>query len=97
MEKTKIDRIIDDFRTSLYQEFGVSEDSPTMSSGSGPAGFSGAADPKGPVAGYDPVMKFDGRKKGVKKYINNLLKNREKREKKKQLKKLQNFNPYFNQ
>ena len=62
-----------------------------------PAGFSGAADPKGPVAGYDPVMKFDGRKKGVKKYINNLLKNREKREKKKQLKKLQNFNPYFNQ
>jgi hypothetical protein len=44
MEKTKIDRIIDAFRTSLYQEFGVSEDSPTMSSGSGPAGFSGAAD-----------------------------------------------------
>ena len=97
MEKTKIDRIIDAFRTSLYQEFGVSEDRPTMSSGSAPAGFSGAADSKGPVAGYDPVMKFDGRKKAVKKYINNLLKNREKREKKKQLKKLQNFNPYFNQ
>ncbi len=96
MEKTKIDRIIDAFRSSLYQEFGVSEDSPTMSSGSSPAGFSGSADAKGPVAGYDSVIKFDGRKKGVKKYINALLKNREKRETKKKLKKLQNFNPYFN-
>ena len=66
-----------------------------MTAGTG--GFSGSAPATGPNAGYDPVMKFDGRKKGVKKYINNLLKNREKREKKKQLKKLQNFNPYFNQ
>jgi hypothetical protein len=33
----------------------LTEDSPTMSAGTG--GFTGAADPKGPVAGFDPVMK----------------------------------------
>ena len=27
----------------------------------GAGGFTGAADPKGPVAGYDPVMNLDGR------------------------------------
>ena len=82
MDQNRLDKIINLIRENMTV---------------GAAGFTGAADPKGPVAGYDPVMKFDGRKKGVKKYINNLLKNREKREKKKQLKKLQNFNPYFNQ
>lgn len=29
----------------------------------GAGGFTGAADPKGPVAGYDKVMQFDGRGK----------------------------------
>jgi hypothetical protein len=29
----------------------------------GTGGFTGSADPKGPVAGFDPVMKFDGRSK----------------------------------
>lgn len=29
----------------------------------GAGGFTGAAEPKGPVAGYDKVMKFDGRSK----------------------------------
>lgn len=29
----------------------------------GSGGFTGSADPKGPVAGYDPVMKLDGRSK----------------------------------
>jgi hypothetical protein len=37
----------------------LQEDAPTMSAGTG--GFSGSADPKGPVAGFDPVM--DGRSK----------------------------------
>jgi hypothetical protein len=37
------------------------EDAPTMSAGTG--GFTGSADPKGPVAGFDPVMKLDGRSK----------------------------------
>ena len=29
----------------------------------GAGGFTGSAEPKGPVAGYDKVMKFDGRSK----------------------------------
>lgn len=29
----------------------------------GAGGFTGAADPKGPVAGYDPAMQLDGRSK----------------------------------
>lgn len=37
----------------------INEDAPTMSAGTG--GFTGSADPKGPVAGFDPVMKLDGR------------------------------------
>tara|TARA_R100000458_G_scaffold52076_1_gene53345 strand:+ start:259 stop:801 length:543 start_codon:yes stop_codon:yes gene_type:complete len=34
----------------------MNEDAPTMSAGTG--GFSGSANAKGPVAGFDPVMKF---------------------------------------
>jgi hypothetical protein len=37
----------------------LQEDAPTMSAGTG--GFTGSANPKGPVAGFDPVMKLDGR------------------------------------
>lgn len=29
----------------------------------GTGGFTGSADPKGPVAGFDPIMKLDGRSK----------------------------------
>jgi hypothetical protein len=32
----------------------------------GTGGFTGSADPKGPVAGFDPVMKLDGRSKMMK-------------------------------
>ena len=40
---------------------------PTMSVGAG--GYTGAADPKGPVAGYDPVLgKVDRRNKKQKNY-----------------------------
>ena len=43
------------------------KESPTMSVGAG--GYTGAADPKGPVAGYDPVLgKVDRRKKKAKNY-----------------------------
>lgn len=35
---------------------GIREEAPTMSSGTG--GFTGAADPHGPVAGYDKVSDF---------------------------------------
>ena len=41
----------------------LQEDAPTMSAGTG--GFTGSADPKGPVAGYDPLM--DGRSKIMRK------------------------------
>ena len=41
----------------------MNEEAPTMSAGTG--GFSGSANAKGPVAGFDPVMKF--RKKFKKK------------------------------
>ena len=43
------------------------KESPTMSVGAG--GYTGAADPKGPVAGYDPVLaKVDRRNKKQKNY-----------------------------
>lgn len=95
MEKEKIDRIIDAFRSSLYQEFGMSEEGMVANPPGQGGGFGGSSPSKGPTAGYDPVMKLDGRKSAVKKYINKLLTNREKRKKKKELKKLSNFNPYF--
>lgn len=47
-----IDKIIDIIRTLKEEGMVV-----------GAGGFTDAADPKGPVAGYDPVMKFDGRGK----------------------------------
>jgi len=43
------------------------KESPTMSVGAG--GYTGSADPKGPVAGYDPVLaKVDRRNKKQKNY-----------------------------
>lgn len=50
MEKKKLDRIIDIIRENMVV---------------GAAGFTGAADPKGPTAGFDPVMGFSGRKKVI--------------------------------
>ena len=44
MKKTLLDRIIDNLREEM------------MVSGSNPQGFSSAANPKGPVAGFDPEM-----------------------------------------
>ena len=44
MKKTLLDRIIDNLREEM------------MVSGSNPQGFSSAAIPKGPVAGFDPAM-----------------------------------------
>ncbi len=43
------------------------KESPTMSVGAG--GYTGSADPKGPVAGYDPVLnRVDRRNKKQKNY-----------------------------
>ena len=61
----KMDERVDRLRQmvkSLREEAG-----PTMSVGAG--GYTGAADPKGPVAGYDPVLtKVDRRNKKQKNY-----------------------------
>ena len=61
MKEDRLERICQMVR-SLREEAG-----PTMSVGAG--GYTGAADPKGPVAGYDPVLgKVDRRNKKQKNY-----------------------------
>ena len=61
MNEDRLDKICQMVR-SLKEEAG-----PTMSVGAG--GYTGAADPKGPVAGYDPVLgKVDRRNKKQKNY-----------------------------
>ena len=61
MKDDKLEKICEMVRT-LKEEGG-----PTMSVGAG--GYTGAADPKGPVAGYDPVLgKIDRRNKKQKNY-----------------------------
>lgn len=86
MEKDKIDRIIDAFRSAMYREFSVSEDVPTNTSSGGS------------IAGLppdQPPVKLDGRRKYVKKYLDQLMKKRKKREEKKALRRVMDFNPYF--
>lgn len=95
MEREKIDRVIDAFRSAMYQEFSVSEEGMVANPPGGSGGFSSSADAKGPVAGYDPVMKLDGRNKYVKKAISDLMGRKDKREKRKNKKKVSDFNPYF--
>ncbi len=56
MEKKKIDRVIEAFRNYIN----LKEDG-GMVVGNG--GFTGSANPKGPVAGFDPVMGLTRRKK----------------------------------
>ena len=61
MKEHRLEKICEMVR-SLKEEGG-----PTMSVGAG--GYTGAADPKGPVAGYDPVLgKVDRRNKKQKNY-----------------------------
>ena len=63
-------------------------------------GFGGSSTPQVSTAGFDSPMgkkteqKIDGRRKYVKKYINQLISNRE-RKTKKAIKNAMNFNPYF--
>ena len=95
MDKDKIDRIIDAFRSAMYHEFSVNEEGMVANPPGGSGGFGGSSNPAGPTAGYDPVMKIDGRRKYVKKYIDQLMKKRTKREENKRIKSALNFNPYF--
>ena len=60
MNDDRLERICKMVRT-------LKEEGPTMSVGAG--GYTGAADPKGPVAGYDPVLaKVDRRNKNQRNY-----------------------------
>ena len=108
MDKYKIDKFIDAFRSAMYSEFSVSEEGMVANPPGGSGGFSGTANPRGPVAGFSPVMgmpiekrkkpdeiKLDGRTKGVKKAVKALIDRKEKRAKKKAMKKALDFNPYF--
>ena len=95
MEKNKIDRFIDSFRSAMYQEFGVNEEGMVANPPGGSGGFSGSSDSSGPTAGYDKPIKIDGRNKYVRRYISDLLNKREKRNNKKAQKKSLEFNPYF--
>ena len=59
MEKKKIDKVIEAFRNyiNLKEEMMVANAPGTQ------GGFSGSSDPKGPTAGFDPVMGMTRRKK----------------------------------
>ena len=106
MDKSKIDRVIDAFRTAMYKEYGVSEEGMVANAAGQSGGFSSSAAAKGPVAGFDTFMgmergprpkglKIDGRTKGVKKYVDKLIKDREKRKDKKSKKNALKYNPYW--
>ena len=57
----------DDRLERICQMVRILKESPTMSVGAG--GYTGSADPEGPVAGYDPVLgKVDRRNKKQKNY-----------------------------
>ena len=95
MEKDKIDRVIDAFRSAMYQEFSVNEEGMVANAPGESGGFSASSPAKGPTAGYDKPMKFDGRNKFVKKAIKDLMDRKEKRAARKAKKKALDFNPYF--
>ena len=76
----KLDKLIQIIRT-LKEEGGMVV---------GAGGFTGAADPKGPVAGYDPVMQFDGRSSMARRlpplYRSDLINKKKRKSKKKKRK-----------
>ena len=95
MEKDKIDRFIDAFKSAMYQEFSVNEEGMVANAPGQSGGFSSSSPAKGPTAGYDTTLKFDGRNKYVKKAIKDLMDRKEKRAARKAKKKALDFNPYF--
>jgi hypothetical protein len=95
MDKDKIDKFVDAFRSAMYNEFSVNEEGMVANPPGGSGGFSGSSAAAGPTAGYDPTMKLDGRNKYVKKAIKDLMARQQKRTDKKARKKALEFNPYF--
>ena len=73
MDKDKIDRVINAFRSAMYNEFSVAEEGMVANPPGGSGGFSGSSNAAGPTAGFDPVMRLDGRNKFVKKAIKDLM------------------------
>jgi surface antigen len=95
MDKDKIDRFVDAFRTAMYSEFSVNEEGMVANPPGGSGGFSSSSPAAGPTAGYDSTLKLDGRNKYVKKAIKDLMDRQQKRKDKKAKKKALEFNPYF--
>jgi hypothetical protein len=95
MDKDKIDRFVDAFRTAMYNEFSVNEEGMVANPPGGSGGFSSSSPAAGPTAGYDSTLKLDGRNKYVKKAIKDLMDRQQKRKDKKAKKKSLEFNPYF--
>ena len=105
MEKQKIDRFIDAFRSAMYHEFQVDEEGMVANAPGAQGGFGADSPAKGPTAGFrpvigttkrqDPEFKLDGRNKYVKKYISQLMAGREQRAAKKAQKNALKYNPYF--
>jgi hypothetical protein len=95
MDKQKIDKVIDAFRSAMYQEFSVSEEGMVANPPGGSGGFGGQSNPAGPTAGYDPTFKLDGRNKFVRKAIDDLMSRKKKRQDKVAMGKAMKYNPYF--
>ena len=105
MEKQKIDRFIDAFRSAMYHEFQVDEEGMVANAPGAQGGFGNAGTNAAGNTGYDKVLsppkkrdtefKLDGRNKYVKKYISDLMSKREKRAEKKAKKGALKYNPYF--
>jgi hypothetical protein len=95
MDKDKIDRFVNAFRSAMYNEFSVNEEGMVANPPGGSGGFSGSSAAAGPTAGYDPTIKLDGRNKYVKKAIKDLMDRGQKRKEKNAKKKALEFNPYF--
>ena len=95
MDKDKIDRFVNAFRSAMYNEFSVNEEGMVANPPGGSGGFSGSSPAAGPTAGYDPTINLDGRNKYVKKAIKDLMDRQQKRKDRKAKKKALEFNPYF--
>lgn len=70
MKKDKYDRFLESFRKKIAEE-GMVANPP-----GGSGGFSASSDPKGPTAGYDPLMKVkpEKRKRYIDRYIDQIRK-----------------------
>ena len=95
MDKDKIDRFVDAFRSAMYNEFSVNEEGMVANPPGGSGGFSGSSPAAGPTAGYDSTLKLDGRNKFVRRAIKDLMDRQQKRKDRKAKKKALDFNPYF--